>query len=71
MATLEDLFLRQLGYTAIFSDKRPVARPGATKFDTVPFELEWQVIMVKPIRAHEKTCRTAQAAHNPEEHGRS
>ena len=66
VSTIENLFLTQLGYTVIYNHKKPVPHPGRTKFDTVPFELEWEVIMVKPIRADEKTCRIAQAAHNAE-----
>jgi hypothetical protein len=71
VATMEHLFIDELGYKAIYSHKKPVAKPGATSFDTIPFELEWEVILVKPIRADEKTCRVAQAAMNPETHGRS
>ena len=36
VATIEDLFLNQLGYTAIFNHKKPVVKPGKTKFDTIP-----------------------------------
>jgi hypothetical protein len=72
VSTIENLFLTQLGYTVIFQHKRPVAHPGKTHFDTVPYDLDWEVIMVKPIRADEKTCRIAQAEHNPEnKHGRA
>jgi len=34
--TLEKLFLEELGYTSVYSHKRPVAKPGNTKFDTIP-----------------------------------
>jgi hypothetical protein len=72
VSTIENLFLHQLGYQVIYNHKKPVSNPGKTKFDTVPFELEWEVILVKPIRADEKTCRVAQAAHNPDtQHGRA
>jgi len=61
--TLEGLLIGELGYTAIFSVKTPVAKPGSTFFDTIPFELEWEAILVKPMRADEKTCRVAQERH--------
>lgn len=51
--TLEELLIEQLGYKVMWEAKRPVREPGKYRFDTVPFEVEWEAILVKPIKA---TC---------------
>jgi hypothetical protein len=53
--TIHHLFIEQLGYTYLTNDRHYVK--SKTKFDTVPYELDWTAVMVKPIRADDATCR--------------
>jgi SAM-dependent methyltransferase len=54
--TIMHLLVDQLGYTLLY-EKRLVVDTTKVKhaFDTIPFELEWTAILLKPIRADD-TC---------------
>jgi len=56
--TLENLLITQLGYKKLWENKRPVT--SKTKFDTVHYELDWEVILLKPIKAQ---CKGQDRAH--------
>ncbi len=51
------LLVDQLGYKILF-EKRNVVDTTKVKhaFDTVPFQLEWTAILLKPVRADENKC---------------
>jgi len=56
--TLENLLITQLGYKKLWENKRPVT--SKTKFDTVHYELDWEAILLKPIKAQ---CKGQDRAH--------
>jgi SAM-dependent methyltransferase len=56
--TIDHLLVGQLGYTYLENTKTWIDTTKVKHaFDSVPYQLDWNAILVKPIRADEKTCQ--------------
>jgi len=58
LQTIRYLLIEQLGYRVLYEEERPQSSPPKVFFGSIPYEVEWTGIMVKPnhIKGNELSC---------------